>query len=105
MDYDSDMELAENPPAYPVLTGRDPASRLRIRLGRSLYDFGVFASSSHCTEVIPVKNLTFGGTIKTAGLLTVDDYDAAFKDWQAQVNEKPGQFPCSGGTSTRWALT
>ena len=43
-----------------------------------------------------VKNLTFGGSIKAAGLLTVDDYDAAFKDWlqknHSQGKESPTQL-------------
>jgi hypothetical protein len=40
-------------------------------------------------EAMMVKNLTFGGTIRAAGLLTVDDYDAAFKGWQTRNKKKP----------------
>ena len=43
-------------------------------------------------EAVKVKNLTFGGTIRAAGLLTVDDYETAFKDWQTGSNEKPCQI-------------
>jgi len=43
-------------------------------------------------EAVMVKNLTFGGTIMAAGLLTVDDYEAAFKEWQTGKEERPGQI-------------
>jgi len=32
-------------------------------------------------EPVIVKNLTFGGTIRAAGLLTVDDYCKAYSEW------------------------
>ena len=38
-------------------------------------------------EVFAVKNLTFGGTIRAAGLLTVDDYLAALDSWR---RSRPG---------------
>ena len=41
----------------------------------------------HC-EVFMVKNHTFGGTIRAAGLLTVDDYVDAYKEY-CESNEEP----------------
>ncbi|MBP2644472.1 MAG: Radical domain protein [Firmicutes bacterium] len=39
-------------------------------------------------EAVMVKNNTFGGTIKAAGLLTVDDYYATFEEWANRKQEK-----------------
>lgn len=42
-------------------------------------------------EPVIVKNLTFGGTIRAAGLLTVDDYSKAYSEWR-ELNPEPFQL-------------
>ncbi len=41
-------------------------------------------------EAVAAKNLTFGGTIGAAGLLTVDDYLKAYRVW---VDRRPERSP------------
>ena len=42
-------------------------------------------------EAVAVRSLTFGGTIRAAGLLTVGDYLAAYEAWR-RANAEPGQI-------------
>jgi hypothetical protein len=42
-------------------------------------------------ETVMVKNRTFGGTIRAAGLLTVDDYFAAYTGWR-ESGQEPSQI-------------
>jgi hypothetical protein len=42
-------------------------------------------------EPVMVKNLTFGGTIRAAGLLTVDDYCKTYSEWR-KSNQDPSQI-------------
>jgi hypothetical protein len=41
-------------------------------------------------EAVAVKNVTFGGTIGAAGLLTIDDYLEAYRTW---ADSRPGSSP------------
>jgi sulfatase maturation enzyme AslB (radical SAM superfamily) len=42
-------------------------------------------------EPVMVKNLTFGGNIRAAGLLTVDDYNKSYSEWR-ELNPEPSQL-------------
>lgn len=93
MEYDFDMGRAE---VIRQLILRQPGKTLLLA---SEFGYGVVRAilellrlSDDCAEVIPVKNLTFGGSIKASGLLTVDDYEVAFKNWQTRNKERPSQL-------------
>jgi hypothetical protein len=93
VEYDFDMGRAER---IGQLIAEQPGKTLLLA---SEFGFAVVRATLELlnllddrAEVAMVKNLTFGGTIRAAGLLTVDDYDAAFKDWQAQKKEQPCQI-------------
>ncbi|MBP2650598.1 MAG: Radical domain protein [Firmicutes bacterium] len=92
MEYDFDMRRAEH---IQQLVLRRPGKSLlltsefgHVVVQTVLASLGLVSQA----EAVLVKNLTFGGTIKASGLLTVDDYYAAFKTWQVLHQEKPEQI-------------
>jgi hypothetical protein len=93
MEYDFDMRRAE---ALRQLIQRQAGRSLLLA---SEFGHGVLRAvldlllpDDDRAQTVMVKNLTFGGTIRASGLLTVDDYHAAFKDWLALNTEGPGQL-------------
>jgi hypothetical protein len=93
MEYDFDMARADRIRQYILQRpGRTLllASEFGYAVLRAVQE--LLHLSEDCAEVVMVKNLTFGGTIRAAGLLTVDDYEATFKDWQTRGKEKPCQI-------------
>lgn len=43
------------------------------------------------SETVMVKNRTFGGTIRAAGLLTVDDYYETYNNWREESGQEPSR--------------
>lgn len=91
MEYDFDPERAEqirqtvmNKPGKSLLLASEFGYMVVCRF---LELMGIEKSKA---EVVMVKNLTFGGTIRAAGLLTVDDYINACKQL-SEPNQKPVQ--------------
>jgi wyosine [tRNA(Phe)-imidazoG37] synthetase (radical SAM superfamily) len=97
MEYDFDMGRADHLRQL-ILSQPGKSLLLASEYGHAVVQAvtQLFGLPDGRAEVIAVKNLTFGGSIKAAGLLTVDDYDAAFKDWlaqnQLQGKESPSQL-------------
>ena len=78
MEYDFDPERAEQLGRL-VAQGGGRSLLLASELGCDVVGAVVerLGLDDGVAEVVAVKNLTFGGTIRAAGLLTVDDYLAA----------------------------
>jgi hypothetical protein len=83
LEYDFDPERAEA--VRRAVAARDGLSLLLAsELGHAVVRAVLDALGLDETRaaVLAVKNLTFGGTIRAAGLLTVDDYLAAYSGWR-----------------------
>jgi wyosine [tRNA(Phe)-imidazoG37] synthetase (radical SAM superfamily) len=92
MEYDFDPERAEQI-RQSVMDSPGRSLLLTSEFGyavvcRFLEFLGIEQKKA---DVVMVKNLTFGGTIRAAGLLTVDDYLNAFKKW-LESNPEPEQI-------------
>jgi hypothetical protein len=53
------------------------------------------ATATPAVEAVSVQNLTFGGTIRAAGLLTVDDYWAAYSSWLEPAADSAASHPAA----------
>ena len=83
MEYDFDPERAAKL-GHLVAHGGGRSLLLASELGCGVVGAVVerLGLKDGVVEVLAVKNLTFGGTIRAAGLLTVDDYLAALDSWR-----------------------
>jgi len=83
MEYDFDPERAKKL-GHLVAGGRGRSLLLASEFGSEVVGVVVeqLGLDDGAAEVFAVKNLTFGGTIRAAGLLTVDDYLAALDSWR-----------------------
>ncbi|OAT86324.1 radical SAM protein [Desulfotomaculum copahuensis] len=84
MDYDIDLEDFSRRIRYAVATGREdrPALLLTSELGHPAVRLALarlFPGGAGGVRVLPVKNRFFGGSIKAAGLLVVEDMAAAVR--------------------------
>lgn len=82
MEYDFDPARMESiAAAVQGCTGR--VLLLTSELGHTVVGrvLELLGFSSERADAVLVENRTFGGTIGAAGLLTVDDYDHAFRTW------------------------
>jgi wyosine [tRNA(Phe)-imidazoG37] synthetase (radical SAM superfamily) len=93
MEYDFDMGRAE---AIRQHLLRQPGKTLLLasEFGHEVLQavLRLLQIPGERAEAIAVKNLTYGGTIKAAGLLTADDYVAAYREWQAQIGSPLSQI-------------
>jgi len=92
MEYDFDPVRAENI-RQTILSQHGKTLLLSSEFGygvvcRALEMTGIERDTA---EILMVKNHTFGGTIRAAGLLTVDDYLDAYAKW-LENNPPPAQI-------------
>jgi MoaA/NifB/PqqE/SkfB family radical SAM enzyme len=92
MEYDFDPARAENL-RQTILGCAGKSLLLTSELGhavvRKVLDLIGFGGDR--AETVMVKNRTFGGTIRAAGLLTVDDYNEIYATWR-ESNQQPSQI-------------
>ena len=62
--------------------GRAVVCRILESMGTADPVAGNPGAAEPVAETVSVQNLTFGGTIRAAGLLTVDDYWTAYSCWR-----------------------
>lgn len=88
MEYDFDPVRAENV-REAVLSGPGRSVLLASELGHQVVRLalGMMDIRAERAELVLVPNRTFGGTIRAAGLLTVDDYLEGYAAWRAGVGE------------------
>ena len=82
MEYDFDPARAERlEEAIAAIAGL--SLLLTSELGHHVVDcvLDLLRTGPAAAEAVAVKNLTFGGTIGAAGLLTIDDYLEAYRAW------------------------
>ncbi len=93
MEYDFDAERAGN--LWRIIAERRGRSLLLtselahpvVRAVLAALDVG-----DERAEAVAVKNRTFGGTIRAAGLLTVDDYLEAYERWRRPAGAEVAQM-------------
>lgn len=94
MDYDIDLEDFSRRIRYAAAMGREerPALLLTSELGCPAIRLALarlFPGGAGGVQVLPVKNRFFGGSIKAAGLLVVEDMAAAVRGCLDGGNHRP----------------
>jgi NifB/MoaA-like Fe-S oxidoreductase len=92
MEYDFDPARAENL-RQTVLDCPGKSLLLTSEFGHAVVQKVLELMGIEIDRAVPVmvKNRTFGGTIRAAGLLTVDDYFESYNGWR-ESNREPSQM-------------
>lgn len=90
MDYDLDPRLLREVNRIAQNYGVLKVLLLTSELGYPVLSMALQKFCRGNVELLMVKNNYFGGAIKSAGLLTVDDFRAALEEY---FNERPGRKP------------
>lgn len=92
MEYDFDPVRAESL-RQSILDHSGRSLLLASELGHAVVErvLELNGTAPDQAEVVVVHNRTFGGTLRAAGLLTVDDYANTYFGWR-ETNPEPGQL-------------